>query len=48
MDEQAIQNSIAVKLKDAVNFSNSNIATKHETALKYYCLLYTSPSPRDS
>lgn len=40
MDEQAIENAIAVKLKDAVNFSNSNIATKHETALKYYKRAY--------
>ncbi len=40
MDEQAIQTSIAVKLKDAVNFSNSNVATKHETALKYYKRAY--------
>ncbi|KAA3511605.1 portal protein [Agrobacterium rosae] len=40
MDEQAIQNSIATKLKDAVNFSNSNIAAKNEQALKYYKRAY--------
>ncbi len=40
MDEQAIQSIIAVKLKDAVNFSNSNIATSYETALKYYHRAY--------
>lgn len=40
MDEQAIETSIADKLKDAVSFSNSNIATKHETALKYYKRAY--------
>lgn len=39
-DEKAIENSIATKLKDAVNFSNSNIASKHETALKYYKRAY--------
>lgn len=40
MDEQDIETSIAFKLKDAVNFSNSNIAAKQETALRYYKRAY--------
>lgn len=36
MDEQEITTAIAVKLRDSVNFSNSNIASKSENGLKYY------------
>lgn len=35
-EEETILNSITSKLKDAVNFSNSNIAQKQEKALQYY------------
>lgn len=36
MNEDKILNEIGTKLKDAVNWSNSNIANKQEKALKYY------------
>ncbi|AWI60354.1 portal protein [Sinorhizobium fredii] len=35
-DERTILDTIGVKLKDSVNFSNGNIAQKQEKALKYY------------
>lgn len=36
MNEDNILKQITPKLRDAVNFSNSNIASKQESALKYY------------
>ncbi len=36
MTEDSILNSVASKLKEAVSFSNSNIALKQEKALKHY------------
>lgn len=36
MTEDEILNTVAPRLKDAVNWSNSNIANKQEQALKYY------------
>jgi hypothetical protein len=39
-DDTEILNSISGKLRDAVNWSNSNIANKQEQALKYYKRAY--------
>ena len=40
MTEEAILKTIGPKLKEAVNWSNSNIAIKQEKALKYYKRAY--------